>query len=374
MKRLLSLLLALVLALSAAAFAEGKPEFSGMNDPSLLQYIEDDLYENLVTSLDSDEYFVENVQAVYISQEYLDEIAYNSQSNVFFGFTLAELEAQFSGERYVFTLGDDGTTQVQPFEDYDDTYDRILHNIAVGTGVILICVTVSVVTGGAAPAVSMIFAMSAKTATVAGVSGGLLGGVASGIVTGIQTHDWDAALKAAALTGSENFKWGAITGAIGGGASEAIALKGATLNGLTMNEAAIIQRESGYPIDVIKQFNNIEQYNICKEAGLTRQLINNKISLIRDIDLAFTDEQGLTNLERMRRGLAALDPATGQAYELHHIGQQMDSTLAILTKAEHMQNGNNKIWHLFEGASEIDRPMFDKQRQAFWKALADQLG
>lgn len=374
MKRLLALLLALVFALSAAAFAEGEPEFSGMNDPAPLQYIEDDLYENLVTSLDSDEYFVENVQAVYISQEYLDEIAYNSQSNVFFGFTLAELEAQFSGERYVFTLGDDGTTQVQPFEDYDDTYDRILHNIAVGTGVILICVTVSVVTGGAAPAVSMIFAMSAKTATVAGVSGGLLGGVASGIVTGIQTHDWDAALKAAALTGSENFKWGTITGAIGGGASEAMALKGATLNGLTMNEAAIIQRESGYPIDVIKQFANMDQYYICKEAGLTRQLINNKISLIRDIDLAFTDEHGLTNLERMRRGLAALDPATGQAYELHHIGQQMDSTLAILTKAEHMQNGNNKIWHLFEGASEIDRPMFDKQRQAFWKALADQLG
>ena len=374
MKRLLALLLALVFALSAAAFAEGEPEFSGMNDPALLQYIEDDLYENLVTSLDSDEYFVENVQAVYISQEYLDEIAYNSQSNVFFGFTLAELEAQFSGERYVFTLGDDGTTQVQPFEDYDDTYDRILHNIAVGTGVILICVTVSVVTGGAAPAVSMIFAMSAKTATVAGVSGGLLGGVASGIVTGIQTHDWDAALKAAALTGSENFKWGTITGAIGGGASEAMALKGATLNGLTMNEAAIIQRESGYPIDVIKQFAKMDQYYICQEAGLTRQLINNKISLIRDIDLAFTDEHGLTNLERMRRGLAALDPATGQAYELHHIGQQMDSTLAILTKAEHMQNGNNKIWHLFEGASEIDRPMFDKQRQAFWKALADQLG
>ena len=374
MKRLLSLLLALVLALSAAAFAEGEPEFSGMNDPSLLQYIEDDLYENLVTSLDSDEYFVENVQAVYISQEYLDEIAYNSQSNVFFGFTLAELEAQFSGERYVFTLGDDGTTQVQPFEDYDDTYDRILHNIAVGTGVILICVTVSVVTGGAAPAVSMIFAMSAKTATVAGVSGGLLGGVASGIVTGIQTHDWDAALKAAALTGSESFKWGTITGAIGGGASEAIALKGATLNGLTMNEAAIIQRESGYPIDVIKQFANMDQYYICKEAGLRPQFINNNAALIRNIDLKFTDEHGLTNLERMRRGLAALDPATGQAYELHHIGQQMDSTLAILTKAEHMQNGNNKIWHLFEGASEIDRPIFDEQRQTFWKALANQLG
>ena len=374
MKRLLALLLSLLLLLSFSASAENTPRFSGMNDPALLQYIEDDLYEGLVSTLDSEEYFVENVQAVYISQEYLDEVAYNSQANVFFGFTLAELEAQFEGERYVFTLGDDGTTQVQPFEDYDDTYDRILHNIAVGTGVILVCVTVSVATGGVAPAVSMIFAVSAKTASVAALSGGALGGVAAGITTGIQTKDLDSALKAAALSGSEGFKWGAITGAISGGASEAIALKGATLNGLTMNEAAIIQRESGYPLDVIKQFSTMDQYNICKDAGLTRQFVSGRTALIRNIDLNFTDEHGLTNLERMRRGLSALDPTTGQAYELHHIGQQMDSTLAILTKAEHMQNGNNKIWHLFEGTSEIDRPVFAKQRAAFWKALATQLG
>ena len=95
MKRLLALLLSLLLVLSFSASAENTPRFSGMNDPALLQYIEDDLYEGLVSTLDSEEYFVENVQAVYISQEYLDEVAYNSQANVFFGFTLAELEAQF---------------------------------------------------------------------------------------------------------------------------------------------------------------------------------------------------------------------------------------------------------------------------------------
>ena len=98
MKRLLALLLSLLLVLSFSASAETTPRFSGMNDPALLQYIEDDLYEGLVSTLDSEEYFVENVQAVYISQEYLDEVAYNSQANVFFGFTLAELEAQFEGE------------------------------------------------------------------------------------------------------------------------------------------------------------------------------------------------------------------------------------------------------------------------------------
>jgi hypothetical protein len=38
-----------------------------------------------------------------------------------------------------------------------------------------------------------------------------------------------------------------------------------------MDEAAILQRE-GYPLDVIKEFRSMEQYNICKEAGLSQQM------------------------------------------------------------------------------------------------------
>ena len=104
-----------------------------------------------------------------------------------------------------------------------------------------------------------------------------------------------------------------------------------------MDEAAILQRE-GYPLDVINEFRSMEQYNICKEAGLSQQMVNGNTALIRDIDLDFVDEMGRTNLERMKQGLAALDPATGDSYQLHHIGQRADSTLAILTRAEHMIN------------------------------------
>ena len=161
--------------------------------------------------MDSDEYFVENVSAIYISQEYIDELAYNSQANIYFGYTLQELSEQFQGKKYVFTLGDDGSTIVTEFEEYDDTYDRALKNVAIGTGVILVCVTVSLVTGGlGAPAVSMIFAASAKTGTVMALSGGAMGGISAGIVTGVQTGDMEQALKAAALAGSEGYKWGAI--------------------------------------------------------------------------------------------------------------------------------------------------------------------
>lgn len=243
LKRLLSLLLVLSLICSvslAEAPETETPDFKGMNDPALLPYIEDTLYQELVASLNSDEYFVENVSAIYISQEYLDELAFNSQANIFFGYTLAELDEQFQGTKYIFTLGNNNETTVEPFEAYDDTFDRVLHNVAVGTGVILICVTVSVVSAGAgAPAVSMIFAAAAKSGSIMAVSGGLLGGVSAGIVTGIQTGDLDAALKSAALSGSEAFKWGAIGGAISGGASEAIALKGATLNGLSMRTSLL---------------------------------------------------------------------------------------------------------------------------------------
>lgn len=343
----------------------------GLSDPNLHRYVEDSLYSSLVSGLASDGFFVENVEAVYISQEYLDELAYNSQANIFFGYTLAELEAEFQSAKFIFTLSDDGTTVVEPFQDYDDTYDKVLKNVAIGTGVILICVTVSVLTGGAAPAISLIFAASAKTGTIMALSGAAMGAASAGIITGIQTDDMDSALKAATLAGSEGFKWGAITGAISGGASQAIKLKGATLSGLKMNEVATIQRESKYPLDVIKQFKTMDQYKVCKDAGLVSRMINGKAALVRPVDLNYIDVDGLSNLQRMRLGLSALDPTTGQAYELHHIGQKMDSTLSILTKAEHMQGGNNSIWHIFGEASEINRPAFAVQKSSFWKNMAE---
>ena len=171
MKKLCSLLMALVL-LAGCALGKSTPEFRRMGDAALLPYLESSLYEQLVSDLDSSDYFVENVQAVYISQEYLDELAFNSQENVYFGYTLSELNAQFQGEKYIFTLGENNETVAVPWTDYDDAYDRVIRNVAIGAGVILVCVTVSVVSAGVgAPAVSMIFAMAAKDGAV----GGLLG-------------------------------------------------------------------------------------------------------------------------------------------------------------------------------------------------------
>jgi len=211
---------------TASAIPDSEPNFNELDDPALLRYIQDTIEIGLVGEFQSEDYIIENVSCIYYSKEYLEETAYNSQANIFFGYTLSELDEQFQGTRYVFTLGENGETVVQPFQDYDDTYDRVIRNVAIGTGVILICVTVSVVTGGAGLApVSMIFAASAKTGATMALSSGLFSGIAAGTVEGIKTGDFDKAVKAAALAGSESFKWGAITGAIAGGISEANALR-----------------------------------------------------------------------------------------------------------------------------------------------------
>lgn len=350
--------------------------FDNLNDPRLLSYMESAVYEEALKHIDSTKYVVDNVEAIYVSKEFLEESAYNSKSNIFFGYTLDELDKHFQGTKYVFTLADDGKTIVKAFEPYDDTYDKIFLNVAIGTGVILVCVVVSVITYGAgAPAAAAIFAASAKYGAIAALSSAVIGGTAAGIATGIETGDFDESMKSAALAGSEGYKWGAITGALTGGAGEAAALHGATASGLTMNQVAQIQRESKYPLDVIKSLKTMEQYDILKKAGVTAKMLKGKTALVRNIDLNFVDEMGRTNLARMQSGLAPLDP-TGTPYELHHIGQKVDSTLAILTRSEHRMGGNHAIWHEFTEATEnpSSGAVWNITRKEFWEAFAKMVG
>ncbi len=388
MKQILSIILCLaLLSLSIPGNAESSVaspteinweqdvKFTGMSDETLLPYIEDTVYSQLVADLDSDEFFIEDVSAVYVSQEYLTELAYNSQENVFFGYSLSGLDEYFQGTRYVFTVDDNGQTTVEPLQVVKDTtYEQLLKNVAVGTGVILVCVTVSAVTGGlgTAPAVSMIFAVAAKTAATCALSGTLISGGSAAVVKGYETGDLSEALKAGALGASEGYKWGAISGAITGAASETWGLFRATRlgktveNGLTMNQAAMIQKETGYPLNIIKQFHSYDEYLVFKNAGLQSRMINGQLALVRsDINLSRVDEYGRTNLERMLSGKAPLD-STGKPFELHHIGQKNNGSLAILTSKEH----DAASLHGFVSKSEIDRDAFNATRKPeFWKTM-----
>ena len=396
MKRTISLLLAVIMVLTGCSqpqtqnpstdsvadivsvpteWIEVQPEFNSLSDENLLLQVENLVYRETVQALNSEEYVVENVSAVYISKEYLDEVAFNSQSNVYFGYTLAELDEVFQGTRYIFTLGDDGNTTVRELQAIDDNAtETMLKNVAIGTGVILVCVTVSVISAGVgAPAVSMIFAASATTAKTFAISSAVFGGISAGVVRGIETGDFNEAMEAAALGSTECFKWGGISGAVIGGGSEAFLLRSATKSGLTMNEAALIQADSNLPLDVISQLHSMDEYLVYKKAGLKPVMVNGRVALVQNIDLNYVsqlpDGTEVTNLVRMQKGYAPLDPATGKAYQLHHIGQKADGTLAVLTEAQHQ--GNSAILNIAEKASEIDRPGFGNTRKEFWQYVGN---
>jgi hypothetical protein len=196
------------------ASQEEETESLSPSDPTYLKSLEDSVYAQLNEQLATDDVKVESVEAIYYSKEYLEEMLYNSKSNIYFGYTLEELNQQFKGQRYVFQLSESGETEVVPFEDYDDSFERIIKNIATGSGVILVCATISIATGGTA---SVVFATAATTGLKIGVSSALSTAVISGGLTAITTGDLKASIKQATLDSSEAFKWGAIVGSVSGG-------------------------------------------------------------------------------------------------------------------------------------------------------------
>ncbi|MCR5142001.1 MAG: hypothetical protein K6C68_05685 [Ruminococcus sp.] len=202
------------------------PVFLTMNDPDLQQYVTDAVYTELVDQLGSDDYQIESIQTIYMPDEYYADLEANSKENVYFGFTESELDEIFQGTKYVFTLDENGQTIVQEMEVIDDdTYDQIVKNVAVGTGVILVCVTISIAAAGiGAPAVSVIFAASAENAASMAASSAVLGGVSAAVVKGVETRNVKETLKASAHVASEGFKWGAISGAVVGGVSEGFSI------------------------------------------------------------------------------------------------------------------------------------------------------
>jgi len=217
---------------SNVEFADDQVSFDNLNDPKLLQYVEDSVYASASEKLGDEDYSIDSVVATYVSNEYLEELNYNSQENLYFGYKLSDLYAQFEGAKYVFTLGDDGKTLVREFEAYDNSFDKIIKNVAIGTGVILICVTATVIASAISASgtatVSAVLAASAQEGRALALSSDALGAATSGIVTGLQTGNMGRALKSAAVSASEDFKWGAFAGTIRRGGAKALQLRRST--------------------------------------------------------------------------------------------------------------------------------------------------
>lgn len=392
MRRLLTALLCACLVLSGCATTPSSEtqivepvsyhypdEYASPADPEIAEGLEESVYASLREALNSEDFLIDEVEVAYVSQEYLDELQYNSQENVFFGYTLPEIRDYFEGVPYVFTV-ENGVTVVKPFEDYDDTWEQVAVNVATGTGVIAVCATVTVLAPavGAPTAVTAIFTFATGGAVSGAVVDAAISGVFTGITTGVQTGDIGQAIKAAALSASEDYKCGAIIGAAAAGAAEGVGLlkaskyaKKAGEAGLAMSEAAKVQLESGFSLKTIRNMRNMDEYEVYKSAGLKECIVKTpegtRRVLARDLDMKITDKDGRTNLQRMEKGLNPIDE-NGVTYDYHHVGQKNDGTLALLSKHEHRMSGLHS-----KQMSEIERNAFNREKRQINKISAAQL-
>lgn len=151
--------------------------------------------------------------------------------------------------------------------------------------------------------------------------------------------------------------------------------------GLVEDEKSRIKEETGWSDKIIDNIKNMKQYEVLKNADLKEVEINGRKCLIKEnIDLDYIDEDGVSNRDRMVRGLAPLDSETGKPIELHHLGQKVDSPLVEFTEEEHRtgeyEDGkkNQSLWHDNTVETEVhgEGNNWDQERKAHWKARASQ--
>ncbi|SKA67939.1 HNH/ENDO VII family nuclease [Desulfobaculum bizertense] len=158
--------------------------------------------------------------------------------------------------------------------------------------------------------------------------------------------------------------------------SEASISKAENLND---EEKTKIQEETGWSLDIVENINNMAQYEILKNANLKEANIDGRNCLIKeDIDLDYTDDDGISNKDRIARGQAPLDNKTGKPIELHHLGQKADSPLVELTVEEHRtgeyESGkkNQSLWHDNTCATEVhgEGNTWAIERRTHWEMRA----
>lgn len=144
-------------------------------------------------------------------------------------------------------------------------------------------------------------------------------------------------------------------------------------DGLTESQKAEIKQKAQWSDEIISYIRSIDEAQKYMDFGLVEMSLGDRLCLIpRDLDLEYKDGWGRTNRERLKKG-KPLCGKDGKSYEVHHIGQQMDSPFAIISSTQHRGKGIDAILHNKKQPTQIDRRLFNKQKRAMWKELIRQI-
>ena len=145
--------------------------------------------------------------------------------------------------------------------------------------------------------------------------------------------------------------------------------------GANINEMKI--KEISPYKDKVNEFirNPDEVIKVYKPEHLQESIENGRI-ILKDNSIKpnLKDAMGRTNLQRMEKGLAPIDDSGGP-YNLHHIGQKMNSPLAELRDSIHKEY--DKVLHDKNMDTEIHNgengKIWDKQRAEHWEIRAKEI-
>lgn len=145
--------------------------------------------------------------------------------------------------------------------------------------------------------------------------------------------------------------------------------------GLTEEEKERIKEETGWSDEIIDAIENMDQYEIYKNADLHEAEVNGRKCLLKDIDLDYVDpDTGMTNRELMEKGRSPIDAKTGEKIELHHMGQDFDGPFAELTENSEHGDGNHKTLHGKMEDSWRNNPeqknQYQTEKRNHWKTRA----
>ena len=156
--------------------------------------------------------------------------------------------------------------------------------------------------------------------------------------------------------------------------------------GLTAEQKTEIKEQTGWSDKIVDSIRSTEEASVYMDAGLKEvdgnlertdidwnaKIPQDRIDRMRSIygDEVADKWAGKTNMDLIREGKAPYGP-DGERINLHHIGQKPDSPLAELTDTEH--KSNDGVLHDKTKESEIERPAFRKEREAYWQNRYNEL-
>ena len=188
-RRIIALVLGILLSLIPVLSYAENITFTGISDPALRDYLSEKITSLLGDTL-SEDMEVVSVETKYLSKEYLEELRYNSEMNVFFGYTAAELSEMLSGDMVYLTIDQDAEVSAQEVQEGEkkDYLQKLIQIVSDPRSIMLISVVLKKVHTGN-PIADVILSVCADTAEEYAASGDVLSSVVSGLSENISDPD-----------------------------------------------------------------------------------------------------------------------------------------------------------------------------------------